>query len=807
MLKEREKAVWGEFSFDGNNKFPRIESLVKAYGENIPSVDIERARIYTQSFKETEGERMIIRRAKAYKKYCEERAVRLEKNQLFLGDGADQPRAGTVSPEFHCEWLSEEIDTIATRRQDPYATTPEKIKELKEEIFPYWKGKTVSEHWKKQIPEWVRTLAIKTGIVDAEIKTQSAPGETAPYWEMLLDKGWGGLIEEAKDYLKDLDDTDPEDAEKIDFYNASIFTLEGMSTYCMRHAELAKDAAKSESDPVRKKELETMAQNCEWLSTNPPRTFWEVLQFVWFVLVGCLMEGNAPSYSPGRVDQYMYPYYEKDLEEGRLTTAFALELIEAFYVKTAESTWFLSENSAMYFAGYQPFHTQICGGINAAGVDATNELSYLFLTAKMDVQLHAPSVCVRVHKNSPEYFLQHIAKLARLGLGYPAIYNDESAIKMMLLSGGTVEEARGYQIVGCVEPFIPGKMAKWSDGGHYNFATAMEFALTNGRSIINDNKLLGLETGDPRKMSYEEIKEAVKKQLSYMIDAISVCAYVNERLYYELTPFPFVSSLLDGTYRTGKDLTAGGVKYTIGPAFIGTGIADLVNSLSALKKFVYDDKSISMDDMIKAIENDFEGYEDILAMVSNNTPMYGNDIEDVDLLAGEMTDYAYDEIVKHKSYRGPAYISGLYPVSSHVPHGLVVGAMPYGRRAKEPLADGCSPKGGTDHDGPTSVLRSVSKVNHELHTAGTLLNMRLDPVSVEGDMGLARVSSIIRTLVDLNIYHIQFNITSSDVLIKAQQDPEKYKSLLIRVAGYSAYFTELCKEMQDDIIQRTIHTA
>lgn len=805
MLPERDKAVLGEFSYDGNNHFPRIERLLTEYWEHKPALDIERARIYTKSFKETEGERIILRRAKAYKRYMEERHINIPDDQLILGDTAIQPRAGTVAPEMHCGWLSEEIDTIDKRKQDPYETTPEMVKELKEEIFPYWKGKTVSECWIAQLPDWVKALAVKTGIIDADIKTQSPPGETAPYWTKILEQGWGGFIKEAEEYIAQLDDTDPVDADKIAFYQASIFTLEGMGSYSHRVADLARKKAAETKDSVRKDEMLRIADNCDWLATNPPTDFWQGVQFVWLILVGCMAEGNAPSYSPGRIDQYLNGYYEKDLAEGKLTVAKALEIIECFYIKTAESTWLLSENAAMYFAGYQPFHTLNTGGIDVRGQDATNELSYLFITAKMDVQLHAPSLCVRVHKASPEHFLQHIAKLARLGLGYPAIYNDESAIKMMLLSGGTLEEARDWQIVGCVEPFIPGKMSKWSDGGHYNFATAMELVLTNGKSIMNDMRSLGLETGDPRKMTFEEIKDAVKKQMSHMIDAISVCAHVNERLYAEMTPFPFMSTILDGPYRTGKDLTVGGVKYTIGPAFIGTGIADLVNSLSTIKKFVYEDKTVTMDELIKAIEANFEGYETLHAMVSNGTPMYGNDIPEVDLMAGEFTDFAYEEITKHKSYRGPSYISGLYPVSSHVPHGLVVGAMPYGRLAGTPLADGLSPKGGTDSHGPTAVLKSVAKVNHEVHTAGTLLNMRLDPVSVEGDLGLKRIASLIRTLVDLNIYHIQFNVTNSEVLLKAQKNPKKYKSLIIRVAGYSAYFTELCEEMQDDIIQRTIH--
>lgn len=803
---ERTEEQIGKFSFDGENKFPRIEKLLDKYWECKPEVDIERAQIYTDSYKETEGEDVLIRRAKAFYDYCEKRAINIPDDQLIVGDTARHPRGGVVDPIFHGGWLSQEYDTISTRKQDPYILSPENKKILQEEIFPYWKGQSVSEHWMKQIPPHIRELAVKTGIIDVEIKTQSAAGETAPYWEMAMEKGLGQLKKEAKEKIESLDITDPRDFEKRTFFEASLMTLEGMSLYIRRFGELAEKMA-SEAEGTRKEELAAIAENCKYLVDNKPATFWQGLQYIYFLLVGCLMEGNGPSYSPGRVDQYFYPLYDNDIRTGTLTMEKALELIEAFYIKTAETTWFLSENACMYFAGYQPFHSIIVGGVDKHGRDCTNELSYLFITAKMDVQLHGPSLCVRAHKQSPEHFFMHVAKLARLGTGFPAIYNDEVAIKMMLLSGGTMEEARNYQMVGCVEPFIGGKMAKWSDGGHYNFASAMEFVLMNGHSLINDNKLLGLETGNPEDMSFEEIKDAVKKQLEYMIKAISVCACVNEKVCAELTPYPFVSTLLDGTYETGKDLTVGGVKYTIGPALIGTGIADLVNSLSAIRTHVFERKTITMHDLIEAIKNNFEGYEDMRLMLQNTTPMYGNDIEEVDQLAGEMTDYAYDVISSCKSWRGPEFISGLYPVSSHVPHGLVVGALPYGRLATKALADGCSPNGGTDHEGPTSVLKSVSKVNHEVHTSGTLLNMRLDPASVKGDEGLSRIVQIIRSFVDLNIYHIQFNVVSTETLRCAQNDPDKYRSLIVRVAGYSAYFTELCKDMQDDIINRTIHTA
>lgn len=801
---ERPKTECGNFELDRNNKFPRIERLLEKYWECTPEVDIERARIYTESYKSTEGEDVLIRRAKAFREYCEKRVINIPEDQLLLGDSAANPRAGAVDPVFHSGWLSKEVRNIATRKQDPYLISDEDIRELEEEIFPYWEGKTVSEHWINQIPPYVRELAVKTGIIDVEIKTQSAAGETAPYWEMIVEKGLGQIKQEARDHINAMDETDPQDFEKMVFYKASLITLEGMSEYIRRFADLAYEKAEG-AEGSRKKELMMMAENCKHLIDAKPETFWQGLQLVYFVLVGCLMEGNGPSYSPGRMDQYLYELYDNDIRNGRLTVAAALELIEAFYVKAAETTWFLSENAVMYFAGYQPFHSLIVGGVDKHGLDSTNELSYLFVTAKMDVRLHGPSLCVRTHKQSPEDFLIHVAKLVKLGTGFPAIYNDEVAIKMMLLSGGTMEEARDYQMVGCVEPFMGGKMAKWSDGGHYNFAAAIEFVLTNGRSLINGNRLLGVETGNPADMSFDELKDAVKEQLRYMIKAISICANVNEKVCAELTPYPFVSSFLAGTYETGKDLTVGGVKYTTGPALIGTGIADLVNSLSAIRTHVYEKQNITMDELVEAVKCNFEGKEEMLLMLQNRTPMYGNDIPEVDKLAGEMTDFAREVIASCKSWRGPAFISGLYPVSSHVPHGLVIGALPYGRLAGKPLADGCSPDGGTDHEGPTAVLKSVSKVNHEVHTSGTLLNMRLDPASVEGEEGLSRITHLIRTFVDLNIYHIQFNVVSSEVLREAQTNPEEYKSLIVRVAGYSAYFTELCKEMQDDIIHRTIH--
>ncbi|MCF8069794.1 MAG: glycyl radical protein [Desulfobacterales bacterium] len=785
--------------------FQRINKLLDKYFQLQPSLCIERAIIYTDVFKNTEGEPIIIRRAKAFKEYCQKKSINISRNELIIGGAASKPRAAIFCPEHASDWLKDEIDTLDTRHQDPYEVKDKQKKILKSSIFPYWEGKTISDHWIKQIPQDVKQIAVKTGIIDVEIKTQSAPGEIAPGFEMIINKGINFIINEAKEKLSCLNYTIPEDFEKINFYNAVIISLEALISLAKRYANLANKMMEEETNSNRKAELKKLSKICERVPAEPAQTFWEAVQLLWFIQIGSHMEGNGPSYSPGRVDQYLFPFYKSDIEKKELSENEVLEIIECLYLKFAENTWFLSKNAAMYFAGYQPYQNITVGGVKPDGSDATNELSYKFIKAKMDVQLHSPSLAVRIYKQSPEEFLLAVAKLSKMGTGFPAIHNDEAAIKMMLQTGATIEDARNYQLVGCVEPYIPGKMSKWTDGGHYNFASAIEFALTNGISLMNGNKQIGPKTGDPINMTFDELKEATKAHLAYFIRNIAIACHIAEKLHAELTPYPFMSSLIDGCLEKGMDITVGGAKYTIGPAFIGTGIADLSNSLATIKKFVYDNKSVSMEQMIDAIKNNFENRDNLKLKIINQSPAFGNDDDYVDNFAREMTDFAFNEITSYKSFRGPNFISGLYPVASHVPHGLVVSALPYGRLSGTPLADGCSPKGGTDRNGPTAVLKSVSKINHDAHVAGTLLNMRLDPFVAKDVDGEKRIAALLRSFVDLNIYHIQFNTIDSEMLREAQKNPDQYKSLIVRVAGYSAYFVELCREMQDDIIQRTIH--
>ena len=786
---------------------PRIQRLREQYLKHKPSICLERALVYTKVFKETEGEPIIIRRAKAFKRYCETKTLLIQDDELIVGNVGYQPRVAAICPEINAFWLSRELDTIATRPQDPYAITDDQKKILKEVILPYWGGKTVIEHWFAQVPEDTKELSWETGIIDCEIKSQTGPGEFAiGYGNVLFPKGFNGIKRDAEERLKSLDPADPDNVDKINFLKAVILCCEGMAILGKRHAEKAKEMAKKEN-PKRRAELEKIAEVCNWVPANPPRTFHEALQTIWFVQIGLFIELNAPSYSIGRFDQFMYPYYKKDVKERRLTKEHAQGLLECLWIKLSEQCWCLSNNSAYYFSGgANTFQNLTVGGVTPDGKDATNELSFMCIQATMDVRLSQPSLAVRLHKLCPEEFLLKVCELIRLGTGFPAVHNDEIGIKMLLRKGARMEEARDWCLVGCVEPNLGGKLHQWSDVGHYNFGSAVEFALTNGIHIMT-GKRLGLETGDPRAFkTFEEFKEAAKEQLAYQIRNIVISSHIIEKAHSELCSCPLASSLVLDCVENGKCLMDGGARYNIGPGTLGIGLADGVNSLAAVKKLIYDDKVITWDELLEALSKNFEGYE-YIRQLCLNAQKWGNDIDQVDELGVELADFIVKEHEKYRTLCGEYLMPSLYPVSSHVPQGTVVGALPSGRKAGEPLADGISPNHGTDGKGPTAVLKSISKINHEDVDGATLLNLKFDPSVLKGDKGLRRLAAFLRTFMDLGAYHVQFNVVSAETLRDAQRHPDQYLSMLVRVAGYSAYFVELCREIQEDIIARTTHAG
>jgi formate C-acetyltransferase len=746
----------------------------------------------------------VVRRAKALKRVIEEKKIVILPDELIVGTRGSQPRAAEICPEISWMWVRDELDTISTRPQDPYSITEEQKRILREEVFPYWKGKSMQEYYLANLDEETKRIAYKTGIIFSDSKSLYGPGEINPgYGNIILKKGFRGIKERAEQKLKEMDYADISNFDKRKFWEAVIICCKAMKLLGQRYADKAREMAEKEN-LKRKEELLRIAEMCEWVPWNSPRTFWEALQAIELTQIALWTEENCSSICPGRMDQYLYALYEKDLEEGKLTKAETQELIECMWIKMAEMIFTIDADSAMYFAGYQPFQGVTVGGLKRDKQDATNELSYMMVQASMDVRLHAPSLNVRIHPQTPDDFLLKTCDLVNLGTGQPAIFFDPTALRILLRLGVKIEDAYDWCVAGCVEPNVPGKMSRWAEGNRYSYATAVEWALYDGMSHVLQ-KRKGLSTGDPRSFkTYEDFKEAVKRQLAYLIRYSAIDTQTVEKAHQTRLPKPLMSCCVEDCVEDGVEIMHGGAHYNLGPGFETTGIADLADSMAAVKKLVFEEKLLTTDELITALQNNFEGYENIRQMLINKAPKYGNDIDEVDLIAAEMLDFAVEETEKYKGIKGSVFRDGLVPVIANVPHGKAIWALPSGRKAMQPLADGISPYMGYDHNGPTAVLKSVCKINHDKHFA-TLLNLKFSPEVLKDEKGKRNLANLLRTEMELGGYHVQFNVVSVEVLRDAQHHPEKYPDLLVRVAGYSARFVDLSKEMQDVIIERTEH--
>jgi len=788
---------------------PRIERLRRGYFENRPTVCIHRARIYTEVYQETESEPAVIRRGKAFKRYCQEKPIVIQDGELIVGSPGCRPRYVTIAPDYSWQWVWDELDTLSTRAQDPYLISEEQKRELREEILPYWKGKSLHDYCDGHAPPETKRLTYRSNLAGMESKRMRGMGHGTPgYGNKVFPGGFKGIEETAKGTLSGLSYANPTDHEKIHFLEAVIMCCQGMKILGERHATEARRLAEIEENQERKKELLEIAEICDWVPYNPPRTFHEAAQTCWFVQMGVKMVQASTSYGLGRFDQYMYPYYQRDIKEGGLTKSRAQEIIECLWIKNAEVIAIQSEYEAKHFAGYQPFHNANIGGLTREGADATNELSYMCLQATYDVRLNSPSLSIRVHKNSPDKLLMKAAEVIRLGGGMPQIHNDEVGIRMMLACGTSVEDAYDYDVRGCSEAQVQGKMWKYSDGGALNMGACVEWALNDGYSrMLNPKERWGLPTGDPRKFnSYDQVEDAFKQQLSYLEKHACISDMIIEEAHANVCPEPYVSTLFEGPVEKGIDYLKGGCLYNVGPAPAFTGLADAANSLAAVKKLVFDDKTITMGELIDALDNNFEGKEDIRLMLLNRGPKYGKDDDYVDDIARKVADFCAEEASKYMSMRGCRFISGMYPVSANTPLGMVVGALPSGRMAGMPLADGISPQQGTDKS-PTEVIKSITKFDHARHLDGGMLNIKFNPSVLADERGLRNFVSLVRTFLDRGGWHIQVNVVDAAILKNAQEHPEKYPTLMVRVAGYSAYFNDLCRETQNDIISRVEHTG
>ena len=785
---------------------PRIEAIRQNYVNAKPQISTQRARIWTESHKATEGKPVAIRRAQAFYDCCDRLEVHIFDGELVVGAIGEFRKCGILTPEFSWLWVDREMDSFATRPQDPYLMTDEQRAFVRKEIFPYWKGKSLEEAFLARLPEDTRKIGVDTGILDNDSKWRQAVGEITPdYQDVLFKKGFGGIIREAQDHISKLDPTDPKDLEKKDFYESVLLTSKGIIRYANRYAEAADKMAATEKDPGRAAELRQIAANCRRVPENPPESFYEAIQFLWFVQVGGILSENPLSLNPGRFDQYMDPYYEADLQKNAITPDFAQELIDALWLKYSEWVWTISANTADYFAGYNQFQNLTVGGKTREGRDGTNPVTFMALKATEEVKSHQPGLSVRVHADCPKEFLDGVTHLVSKGTGFPAIHSDSVGYQMLINAGYEPDDARDWNNCGCVVPHYR-KTGEWTAAVNMNFGSALEYALNEGRSLMTGEKMGLDEKPAGTFASYEEVEDAFYRQFDNLCRHAIILTVEAQRLHVEMVPRPFLSSCIEHCMESGTDLSRGGAKYNIGPVITGIGLAVVANSLAAVKKLVFEDKVCDMATLAKALQADWAGYEDLREQ-AKAAPKYGNDDDYVDSIAQKLANHFYHEIHQYKDIFGSPFLTAFMGISNYIPMGRVLGATPDGRKGGEPSSEGVSPFVGTDTSTPLAAMRSTAKLNQEVHSGGTLLNLRLNPELVATKRGQANLGAMVQTLFSLGAFHVQFNCISSDTLRDAQAHPENYKDLLVRVAGYSTQFVNLSKSMQDAIIARTEHAC
>ncbi len=782
----------------------RIEEFKRSYIDSKPSISVKRALAFTASHKQTEGEAVIIRRAKAFKAVCESIPATIFDNELIVGAIGEFRKSGIICPEYSWKWVDSEMDTFESRNQDPYCVDDISKRTLRKDIFPYWQGKSLEETFLARINPETANILIDTGIIDNDSKWRNAVGEvTADYQDVIFKKGFGGIKKEAQAHLDSIEAVTAEALEKVDFYRAAVLVSEGIITLANRYADQAEKAAQTETDALRKAELLAIAETCRRVPENPPTTFYEAVQMVWFTQLGSILSENSLALNLGRFDQYMYPYFAKDIEAGVLTTEKAQELIEALWIKLSEWVWAISSNTAKFFAGYNSFQNLTVGGRTRDGRDATNELSYMCLKATENVKTHQPGLSVRIHPDSPDEFLLAVCKLISVGTGFPAVHNDRVGSAMLVAAGLSPEDARDWSNCGCVVPHFR-KVGEWTSAVSINLAAAVEYALNNGKSRITGKNMGVTEQNASSFTNYDEVKAAVYRQIAYLIKHSVIGTITAQQIHAEMVPRPYLSLLVDGCMEKGQDLSKGGAKYNVGPVLTGIGVADTANSLAMIKKLVFEDKKYTLAEICQALDADWKGFEE-LRQAALACPKYGNDIDYVDSIAVEITEFYHQQIRSYKDYFGSLFNSAFMGISNYIPAGSVIGATPDGRKSQTPLTEGVSPHAGTDLTSPTAAMRSVAKINHDIHSGGTLMNVKLAPELLKSERNLKNLAAIIRAYFALGAFHVQFNVISTETLRKAQEHPEDYRDMLVRVAGYSTQFVNLSREAQDAIIERTTY--
>ena len=805
-----------EQSFVGRE---RVYKILNSFKNKKPIIDVERSKYFTESFKQTEGQPIVLRWAKALKHIAENITVYIDENQLIVGRAGTTGRYGILYPELDGDFLDTAIEQLPKRVESPFNITQEDARIIIEEISPYWKGKTYHETLAISLPE--ETLKLTYDPKDV-LKSRYIVNETSSFrntlqwvadYEKVLKRGFKNLKEDTLEQLAQLDSFSPVDnVEKRPYLEAIVIVCDAIVLWAKRHSQMAAEMAAKEADPIRKKELEQIADICQWVPENPARNFHEAMQSQWFVQMFSRIEQKIGNIiSNGRMDQYLYSYYKQDIEEGNITDEQVIELLECMWVAMAQFTDLnISPVGGAFFEGYAHWEAVTIGGQTPEGRDAANELTYLFLQSKRDFPLSYPDLAARVHTRAPEKYLYEVAVTIKEGSGFPKLINDEEVVPLLLSKGATFKEALDYAVSGCTEVRMPNRDTFTSTCSYINFASAVEMVLYSGKTKATGDEVIGLQTGDPRSFkTWEEFWSAYVAQQTNFIKHAFIQQYIINNLRPRHFAAPLLSSLHDLCMANYKDLHStqieGGLNFGYFE-FIGYGT--VIDSLAAVKKLVYEDKKLTMEELLEAIEVNFEGKEAVRQLLIN-APKYGNNDSYADEI-GKAVDKEALEFTKRYSKELGVHLDLRYvPFTSHVPFGKVVSATPDGRKARTPLADGSAASPGADSKGPTAVLLSnYNTKNYDYRErASRLLNIKLNPATVAGDLGTKKLVSFIKTWSDLKLWHVQFNIINKDTLIAAKKNPDKYRGLLVRIAGYSAYFADLSPDLQDNLIARTEHST
>lgn len=816
-LSPQEERVAGTQQVDRQGR-ERVYKILERNQFSIPVVDIERARYFTESMRETEGQLLTLRWAKALKNVAEKITVYITPDQLLAGRVGQLGRYGILYPEIDGDFYIEVMTDLPKRTKSPFNISAADMKLLMEEIAPYWEGKTYHEHLNAVLPGEIRKVTyddergLKSKFVVSETSSYRSALQWVPDYEKVLKRGFLDIQHEARQKLAALDMTSSVDIwEKKPFLEAMIIVCDAIMIWSKRHVTLARELAAQEPDAQRKAELLQIAEICEHVPARPARNFREAIQCQWFVQMFSRIEQKASAIiSNGRMDQYLFPYYQQDLAKGTITREQARELLECMWVDMAQFIdLYINPTGNEFQEGYAHWEAVTIGGQTREGMDATNDLSYLFLESKRDFPLNYPDLATRIHSRSPERFLHEVALTVKDGSGFPKLINDEEVVFLNTVKGCPIDEALDYAVSGCTEARMPNRDTYTSGCVYINFASALEMLMYNGRMPHYGDEVIGLETGDPCQFNtWDEFYQAYQKQHINLLQK----AFQQQHIVDKIRPQHFAAPLssvlhtlcMNNLQDLHEEKIAGGVDYSY---FEFLGYGTVVDSLVSIKKLVFEDKKLTMKQVLDALKANFVGHEPVREML-RSAPCYGNNDPYADSIAKDVDRFTQVEAARSTKERGVNVDVRYVPITSHVPFGKVVSATPNGRLAWTALSDGSSASHSADKNGPTAVLLSNyhSKNYGMTNRASRLLNIKLSPKCVAGDEGTEKIVNIIRTWCDLKLWHLQFNIVNKGTLVAAQQDPSNYRSLLVRIAGYSAYFCDLSRDLQNDIIDRTEHS-